>query len=58
MVMNHISDSYDWHFFDYEDKMGRHTSVSIPLPIILYIQMEILTFFCLVNSIMVIKVFK
>ena len=36
MVMNHISDSYDWHFFDYKDKSGNTHPVSIPLPIILY----------------------
>lgn len=30
-IMHHISDAYDWHFFD----IG-HTKVSLPLPVILY----------------------
>ena len=33
-VMEHISDSHDWHFFDYKDEYGHDHPVSISLPVI------------------------
>mgnify|MGYP003951746631 CR=1 FL=1 len=36
MVMDHIKDAHDWHFFDYKDEEGHEHPVSIPLPVILY----------------------
>ncbi len=36
MVMHHISDSYDWHLFDWVDADGHEHPVSVPLPVILF----------------------
>lgn len=36
MIMHHISDAHDFHFFDYADKAGIKHPVSLPLPIILF----------------------
>ena len=36
MIMHHISDAHDFHFFDYTDSEGVEHAVSIPLPVILY----------------------
>jgi len=35
MIMHHISDAHDFHFFDYTDEEGTHP-VSLALPVILY----------------------
>lgn len=35
MIMHHISDAHDWHFFDYTGADGEKHPVSIPLPVIL-----------------------
>jgi len=36
MIMHHISDAHDFHFFDYTDEAGVKHAVSLPLPIILF----------------------
>lgn len=36
IIMEHIQDSHEFHFFDIERKDGTEMAVSIPLPIILY----------------------
>ena len=36
VVMDHIKDAHDWHFFDYKDEQGHEHPVSISLPVILY----------------------
>ena len=43
MIMHHISDAHDFHFFDYTNQNGTH-SVSIPLPVILYTDQGLVTF--------------
>ncbi len=35
MILHHIGDAYDWHFFDYYKSDGTVVHVSIPLPVIL-----------------------
>ncbi len=35
MIMHHISDAHDWHFFDLKGADGELHPVSIPLPVIL-----------------------
>ena len=36
VVMDHIKDAHDWHFFDYKDEHGHAHPVSLSLPVILY----------------------
>ncbi len=36
MIMHHISDAHDFHFFDYTDEAGVKHPVSLSLPVILY----------------------
>lgn len=36
VIFGHISDAYDWHFFDIPKKDGTKTPVAIPLPIVVY----------------------
>lgn len=36
VILGHVADSYDWHFFDIPKSDGSYTAVAIPLPIILY----------------------
>jgi F-type H+-transporting ATPase subunit a len=36
IIMEHIQDSHEFHFFDIERKDGTEMAVSVPLPIILY----------------------
>ena len=36
VVMDHIKDAHDWHFFDYKDEHGHEHPVSVSLPVILY----------------------
>jgi len=36
VVMDHIKDAHDWHFFDYKDGHGHEHPVSVSLPVILY----------------------
>lgn len=35
MILHHIGDAYDWHFFDYKKSDGTTVHVSLPLPVIL-----------------------
>lgn len=35
MIMHHIADAHDWHFFDLKNEDGSLHPVSIPLPVIL-----------------------
>ncbi len=35
-IIEHITDSHDWHILDYKDSEGHKHHVSIPLPVILY----------------------
>lgn len=35
MILHHIGDAYDWHFFDYKKSDGTIVHVSLPLPVIL-----------------------
>ncbi|WP_448520593.1 F0F1 ATP synthase subunit A [Rhodoflexus sp.] len=35
MILHHIGDAYDWHFFDYTKSDGTVVQVSLPLPVIL-----------------------
>ncbi|MCS7019095.1 MAG: F0F1 ATP synthase subunit A [Cytophagales bacterium] len=35
MILHHIGDAYDWHFFDYKKSDGTVVHVSLPLPVIL-----------------------
>jgi len=35
MIMHHIKDAHDWHFFDLPNEDGTSTPVSLPLPVIL-----------------------
>lgn len=44
VIMHHISDAHDWHFWDTEDENGHVHSVSIPLPIILYTDKGLVSF--------------
>lgn len=37
MIMHHISDSHEWHLYDKSSEDGTLESVSVPLPIILYV---------------------
>ena len=43
MIMHHISDAHDFHFFDYTDQNGTHP-VSLSLPIILFTDNGFVTF--------------
>lgn len=36
VILGHVADAYDWHFFDLPNSDGTYTPVSIPLPVILY----------------------
>lgn len=36
MIMNHIGDSHEWHFFSLKNADGSHKHVSLLLPVILY----------------------
>lgn len=36
MIMHHVQDSHEWHFFTTTDENGKEHHVSMPLPIILY----------------------
>ena len=36
IIFGHVLDAKEFHFFDVEDKDGKHHPVSIPLPVILY----------------------
>lgn len=36
VILGHVADAYDWHFFDIPKDDGTHTPVAIPLPIIAY----------------------
>ena len=44
MIMHHISDAHDFHFFDYTDAEGSIHAVSLPLPVILYTDNGLTTF--------------
>lgn len=43
MIMHHISDAHDFHFFDYTDKDKVH-HISLPLPVILFTDKGLITF--------------
>ena len=43
MIMHHISDAHDFHFFDYTDQDGVHP-VSLSLPVILFTDLGFVTF--------------
>lgn len=36
MIMHHIQDSHEWHFFTWKKANGTETHISLPLPVILY----------------------
>lgn len=36
VIIEHISDSHDWHFFSFKKTDGSHFEAAIPLPVILY----------------------
>lgn len=44
MIIHHLKDAHDWHFFDIRDADGHLHAVSLPLPIILWTNQGI-TFF-------------
>lgn len=44
MIMHHISDAHDFHFLDYTDSEGVEHAVSIPLPVILYTNNDLVCF--------------
>lgn len=36
MILEHISDSHEWHLYDYTNAEGKEIPVSVPLPILIY----------------------
>lgn len=44
VIMHHISDAHEWHFWDTKDENGVEHAASIPLPIILYTEKGIVSF--------------
>ena len=36
LIMHHISDSHEWHIFDYKNSEGKEVVLSVPLPVILF----------------------
>lgn len=44
MILEHVIDAHEWHILDYTDSEGLKHHVSIPLPIILYYDGQIITF--------------
>ena len=36
VIMHHIADAHDWHYFDWTDSEGNVTPYAMPLPVILY----------------------
>lgn len=45
-IMDHITDSHEWHFFTINHADGSHWHASIPLPCILYSSATGFSFFC------------
>lgn len=44
MILEHVIDAHEWHILTYTDSNGEKHHVSIPLPVILYHNGEIITF--------------
>ncbi|HAP01909.1 MAG TPA: ATP synthase F0 subunit A [Bacteroidetes bacterium] len=45
-IMNHITDSHEWHFFSVKKSDGSYWEASVPLPVILYNTTHGFSFFC------------
>lgn len=44
MIMHHIADNHSWHILDYTDEAGEEHAVSISLPVILWTDNGLVTF--------------
>jgi len=44
MILEHVIDAHEWHILSYTDSEGEEHHISIPLPVILYHDGEIVTF--------------